>query len=779
MTTYQYDAEGNITQTVVTGDLVGDGSSKTATTTAVYNSLNLPVTVTDASGIATAFSYADPSPNHKYLPTEIDTSKGGTPIRTDLLTYTDQADGNGFSNGLLSSKTVASGSLDQAVTTYGYNSAGFLTQQTAQTGTADPSVVTNFTYTPHGELATVTDGDNRSTTYTYDAMSRPLTKTVKDENGNILGTWTTTYTGTGQLNQTTGARTSPADSIQRTYDNADRLEEQAVALSQAKPDGSGVTAAPSALTDYGYDFSGNLVLEMDPIGNLTSMTYDANGQMLTRNTAGLRTESFQYEPGGKVSSYTNPLGGVTKSFYTSTGQLSEQDNPDGSILKRRYQTDGRLSQEILRNGATWTTTYDDANRIVTRTLTNVANTTLATESSTYDRRGNLISHTDLDGFAKTATYDGLNRIKTSTGPAVSSSNPSPQQITTFIYGTSSKILTTQNALGEKTVTTSDALGRPVLTQVFAAGTTTNPIRTTSYTYSADHNSVTVTEGTGAGAISRTTWTNTLDQPVLTKLDDGTFTSSAYDLDGNVLSTTDALGQTNSYAYNGLNQLASQILPDGTVTNFTYDAAGNQLTRAMANGTLTQAQTYDKAGRKTGEQLSSGSAVTRQYSYAYYTSGPDIGLLETVTTPRATVTKTYDDFLRPQTVTTAGSLAETNSTTTYTYDRRNLVTAISQSSVNNAAGPATQINRTYDGYGQLLTETVTAGGSTYTNMSQTWDAAGRRATLNDASSTLPAPLFAYAHRADGLAIPGHGFNSQNSQLQLRRLRPAHLTRESLP
>jgi RHS repeat-associated protein len=748
--TYQYDALGNTTETDVTGHLIGDSTTETATTSARYNNLNLPLMVTDASGIVATYTYGDGNPNHAYLPTQIATSKGGSPIRTDLLAYIDQSGTTngvaGFSNGLLATKTVASGSSDQAVTTYIYNSDGFLAQQTVQTGTADPNVVSTFVYNLRDELVSVTDADNRSTTYTYDGMSRPLTKTVKDENGNVLGAWTMTYTGTGQLSQTTGPRTSPANSVQRTYDGGDRLEEEVMTLSQAKSDGTGVTVANDAVNDYVYDYSGNLVLEMDPLGNETTMTYDANGQMLTKKTAGLRNESFTYEPGGKVATYTNPLGGVTSTFYTSTGQLSEQDNPDGSVLKWRYQTDGRLSQEILRNGSTWTTTYDDVNRTVTRRFTDGT-----TESSTYDRRGNLISHTDPDGFTKTATYDGLNRVKTTTGPATAAG--SAQQTTTYIYGASPKIVTVQNALGEKTVTTSDALDRPVLTQVFDSSG--NAVRTTSYTYSVDHNSVTVTEGTGAGAISRTTWTNTLEQPVLTVLGDGTFTSNAYDVDGNLLSMTDALHQTTSYAYNDLNQLVLQTLPDGTATNFNYDAAGNQLTRAMADGTLTQQQVFDPAGRKTSEELFSGSTVTRQYSYAYYPAGsPDAGLLETVTAPRDTITTTYDDFLRPSTVTTLDSGLSTpnpalNSTTTYTYDLRNLVTGIAQSETVNGEPTTVNLSRTYDGYGQLLTETVSAGGATYANVAQTWDAAGRRATLNDASSSLPPPLFAYTHRADGL------------------------------
>jgi RHS repeat-associated protein len=752
VTNYQYDAQGNNTETDVIGNLTGDLTAGTATAKSTYNSLNLPLTVTNGSGITTSYTY---DPIYKYLPATSATSIGvnSPPSRIDNISYTSTA----YAKGLLASKTVAVGSPDATTTSYSYDPAGFLLQQVSHTGTGDPDVVTNFTYNTHGELVTATDGDGRTTTYAYDGkngdgMSRPISKVVTDENGNIIGSWTLSYDGNGDLSTTTGPRTAPAiNTVQRTYDGAGNLEEEVVALSHAKPDGSGVTPRDYAITDYGYDFANNLVMEVDPNGNETTMTYDPNGQMLSKETAGLRTESYTYEPGGNVATYTNPLGGVTNYYYTDTGQLSEQDNPDGSVLKWRYQTDSRLQQEILRNGSVWTTTYDDVNRIVTRVLTNATGTPIATEISAYDRRGNLISHTDPDGFVKTTTYDGLDRVKTSSGPAAVPG--SAQQTTTYFYGKSRKTFTTQNALGEQTVTTSDAIDRPMLVQVFAAGTTTNPIRTTSYTYSADHNAVTVTEGTGAGAISKTTYTDTLDRPVLTVLGDGTFTTTTYDLNGNLSSTTDALKQTTSYAYNGLNQLISQTLPDGTVTNFTSDASGNPLTRAMANGALTQAQTYDNAGRKLTEKLYSGSATTRQYSYAYYPAGtPDAGLLQTVTAPRDTVTTTYDDFLRPSTVTTSPLSAldsQLSTTSTYTYDLRSLVTGIAQIETVNGEPTTVNVSRTYDGYGQLLTETVTAGGTTYTNETQTWDAAGRRATLNDASSSLPAPLFTYTHRADGL------------------------------
>lgn len=44
--------------------------------------------------------------------------------------------------------------------------------------------------------------------------------------------------------------------------------------------------------------------------------------------------------------------------------------------------------------------------------------------------------------------------------------------------------------------------------------------------------------------------------------------------------------------------------------------------------------------------------------------------------------------------------------------------------------------------------MTAGSQTHATIVQTWDAAGRRSSLNEAGSTLPGALFAYQYRADG-------------------------------
>ena len=420
----------------------------------------------------------------------------------------------------------------------------------------------------------------------------------------------------------------------------------------------------------------------------------------------------------------------------------------------------------MRNGSYWESSYDDVARLTTRVLKEAAGLPVATDVNEFDRRGNLVRHTDPEGYVSSFSYDSLDRIKIATGPAAITG--SAQQMTTTTYGATAKTLTTQNALGEQTVTTSDALGRPVTAQVKNASGAV--VRITSFAYSADHNAVTVTEGTGAAAVSQTIYTDTAGRVVLSVAGDGRFTRNIYDLGGNLLSTIDPLNHPTSYTYNTLDQAVSQTLPDGTVTSFTADTAGNLLSRGMAGGSLNYEQTFDSAGRKLTEHLYSGTTNTRQFTYAYYPAGSAwVGLLQSVTAPRDTITTTYDGVLRPQAITTSGSLSETNGTTTYAYDRRSLVTSISQSSVGDAAGPATLVSRTYDGYGQLRTEAVTVAGSAFSSVTQTWDAAGRRASLNEAGSTLPAPLFAYQHRADGLLAQitannqDHGFAYADSGL----------------
>jgi RHS repeat-associated protein len=774
--TYLYDSNGNLLSQVSKGNLTGGSSTtETSTMTMTYNSSgtvtlagggtaipNTIASVTDQLGNGTTYSYGDTA--HPYEPTSINRITASGTISTTTLQYGNVSMNGASASGLLQKETFAAGSSDQAVWQYTYNGNGFPTSKTGFTGTSDPNVLTTYTYDLRGEVTSETDVSGRSTTYTYDALGHRTGALRYDEWGNLVSWNFTYYNQNGDVQWIQGPRYSPNDYIYKQYDGAGRLSQEVKWLSAARSDGSGVVANGYATTNYQHDAFGNLTVETDPNLNLISMGYDAQGEMLNRTVSSpgggstLSTESFSYEPGGEVTSYVSTLGGTETKAYTYTGQLKSDALPDGTTQSYLYDLTGRVVQQTLTNGSYWTTTYNDLSRIVTRNFYNSSASLLMTESQTFDRRGNVVSKTDVAGNTFTSTYDGLNRVKTTTGPATSGTTA--QQSTSYAYDAAGLKTTVTNAAGESTVTYLDALQRPTLVTVLNSGGST--ASNTGFWYSPDHQSVVETQGSSTGTITTTTFTDTRGNPVLVRHSDNTWQGTSYDANGNKTLFLDEQGAATSWTYDALNRVLSQTLPAASshaVTYFTYtlNSPGETILRQMPES-LTAKTVYDGAGRKTAEELDgTGGAVTRNFSYAYYTSGATKGLLNTVSDPRGfTTTTTYDAWLRPSTVNSSGSsTAQQNQNTTYGYDNRGMVSSIAQAYATAATGPSTKVTRGYDGYGQLNAETIgvdPAGGTSYSTVSQwaqSWNSAGRRSALNWQVGSGAGSQYGYAYNASGL------------------------------
>ena len=84
-TQFFYDSNGNVTNSIVTGDLTGDGiPTQTATNSAVYNANCLPLQITDPAGNSTVFVY---DPTFTFLPQQIIRYAGATPVSTNFIVY--------------------------------------------------------------------------------------------------------------------------------------------------------------------------------------------------------------------------------------------------------------------------------------------------------------------------------------------------------------------------------------------------------------------------------------------------------------------------------------------------------------------------------------------------------------------------------------------------------------------------------------------------------------------------------------------------------------------
>ena len=780
---FQYDSNGNVTNTITFGDLTGDGiTTQTATNTAIYNANSLPTQMTDPVGNSTVIVY---DPVFNFLPQQIIRYAGSTPVSTNYTFYGNAT--NVVINGSVTQTNLAfglpirqiraCGSADAATNDFAYNGNGFLTQTIRYSGTTDPNVINTFYYNERGQMVNKVDALGAVTFFDYDALNRQIEQENFDEFGNALSWNFYYYTDNGELTWVDGPRFNPQDYVFYDYDGAGRRTTEIHWRSEANSAGTGVEAPAGynqyAQSFYQYDPLGNLTLAVDPRGAMTTNTWDALCRLVQRthlDTNGvtvLSTEGFGYEPGGQVKFYTNALGGLTTNLYTITGRPEFRANPDGSTNAWRYYLDGRVKREIQSNGAYWQTTYDDVNRITTRIFYSAAGAPEATNSVQLDRRGNVIQKVDAGNNAFTTAFDGLDRAKVAAGPAIvtvtSQENPITFQVTyatnvlqqsvTNFFDAAGRVVTNVNALGETTVTTMDALGRTTGAQIYSSSGSL--VREKYFAYSADHNSVTVTDGSGAAAISHTTWTDNDGHTVLSIASPSSgmneFTLNRFDLVGNLVSeqhNSSASGivtnwTTTSFVYDGLNRVISKTDRDNAVTTYAFDQMGD-LTNRTLPGSLQWQATYNNAGRMLQERNYNGSAGTRTNTYVYFAGGsPFAGLLKTKTDGRGvTCTNAYDDWLRVTTNAYGGSLPEQNLTTIWQYEPRGFVTNITEQFASTNTGPATSVRRAFNPYGQLASESVN-GGAFSCASSQSWDAAGRRTQLGIGGNT-----YGYVWQADG-------------------------------
>ncbi len=785
---FTYDASGNLTQLVWKGDLTGNGiTTETAANTVTFNGNNLPVTARNAVGNGLNFYYEDGA--DLFRPTRVLQIGASTAIATNTITYGNLSEiivPGTWTNQVFGLRTQLV-QADIATNQWLYNSRGFLTQSIAFAQTAelitntDPAVTISYTNTPQGQVAQRTDAAGRKTKFGYDAAGRTLWRDVMDETGAIVIRENFYYNRNGELEWYDGPASNPDDFAYFDYDGAGRKVEEVRWRARARADGSGVEAETDdnlyATTTYRYDPFGNMVSAMNPRGVVTTNVYDALGEVVTSSVlsfggASLASQGFTYEPGGLVSSQTNPLGGVDQTQYTSTGLPKYRKTADNSVINWRYDLAGRLVKQTFSNGSFWQTTYADATRLVTSVFKNTGSTTLASMVTEFDRRGNVFRTQDALGNNFTNWFDGLNRLKLSAGPVTIAINPpgftfpppptnGVQQVVILLYDASGAVTVRSNTLAESTTTRRDALGRTTSLEVRQGATLLRHVATS---YSADQHGMVVTEGDGADAITSYSFFDNDGNNVLSAGYPASSTMeysiNQFDVANNPVSARRfsnksgavTLWQSQTNTFDELNRVATHKELDDALTTFQYNALGN--TTYRSNGVIWRA-TYNTAGQMLTEwDADTVGATARSSSYAYFGSGNGFaGLPSTSTDARGvTCTYAYDDWLQTASKTYTGSNNEYKMTTAFTYDARGSMTTVAESFLSGTTGPSTTVDRSYDAYGLLSGENVKIGTSILSGTSIQYDSAGRRVGLGFGSFG-----YKYTWRADNLLTGSSGPN----------------------
>ncbi len=743
-TSMTFDLEGNMLTATAPSSL--GGAQKVFT----YNASNDPLTVTDARGKVTAYTYTgglvstvtqDGQQVGSYTydaQGRVETSTDGNGKTTD---YTYDANGNTAS--VTAPDPDGGGSLPRPKTTFTYDSQG--------------NVLTRVD--PRGNVAGCGCASQYTTTSTYNLAGQLLTET--DPLGRV--TTTNVYDDAGRLTSTTDANSHTTSFI---YDNANRV----LTETRPDPDGAGPLLAP--VTTSTYDDAGNRLTQTDPRGNTTTFAYDNANRLLSTTgpdpdgagalTAPVSTNT--YDVNGNLASTVEPRGNVsganpndyrTSFTYDAAGRLLTTTTPDpdgagsqtASTTTNVYDAVGNLQSVTDGNGHTTSYTYDYAGRIFTVTAPDpdgAGALAAPVTAYTYDPVGNRLTRTDANSHVTTWVYDALNRVSTVTAPDPDGGGALTPSVTSYAFDVNGNQVSVTDAIGNNTGTVGDGTTTSAYDRANRLTGIDYSDATPDVTFTLDNvgNRLSMVDGSGTETRSY----DNLDR-LLTVTRSGTSFTYFYDAAGNVTRRTYKDDTVVDITYDPLNRMAT-VASGGRTTGYAYDPASNLTTTTLpATNGYVETRVYDRAGRLNQVKNMKGATTLADITYSRDKVGNPLTETRTGASP---VSKTfqYDNMDRLTGVCYLATLCPgaTDPYIRHTYDGvGNRLTE---------ARPSTATkNYTYDNMDRLLT----AGATSYTwdrNGNQlsagtrtfTWDLANRMKTTTASGTTTT-----YSYDGDGVRL----------------------------
>ncbi len=584
------------------------------------------------------------------------------------MTVTDHA-GNVTTYGLSGDKIVSitrPGESSPSVT-FAYNNIGRITAVTDVTGT------TSYTYSDNGNTRTthVTNPHGKVSTYTFEMPSQRMLSATDPYGGRT--TWT--YDQYGRPTSIT----RPNGTIeQRVYDSNGNLTSTTLNPAVGSTDSPLTSTASFPCRTEATCNKPDWV--RDANGHQTNYTYDQNtGNVLTITAP---PDASNVRAVTRMQ-YTD-VNGIQKLAQTSICTISA--SCAGSAAERvtelSYGTNGWVTSVTQRSGD---------------------NSVSATTTMAYDATGNV---TSMDGPLPGNTdtvhfrYDALRRLIGTVSPDPDGSGSLLRRAERNTFDSRGRLIETE--VGTVTGTgnsawnnfsslqqveyTYDAADRPLVEKVKSGSTVYSVLQNTysgqqllcqAVRLNASARNGTLpsacsAQSAGADGPDRITNFEYDSANRVTKATAGYGTSAAaseqilYNTAGNITRLTDAKGNQTSYLYDGFGQLRRTTFPGGSYEQLSRDAFGNVTSRRLRDG--------------------------RTINLAY----DDRNRLISVDLPQVT-SREYDR--------------------TYTYNLVGELTQARDSSGHYA-------NLAYDGLGRVVSET-----SNYSARSYTYDAAGRRTSLN--------------------------------------------------
>ncbi len=562
---------------------------------------------------------------------------------------------------------------------HNYDAAGRLLSQTSVgDGTAPES--TSYSFTPAGQLERVDVlADNRSlvTAYSSDAWGNPLA--ITSPRGYLP-------------NDETGYDTDPAYTKRFTYDAQGRLSTSTDPPAQADPGTGAAPTSVAAKTTVGYNAFGDITHTKGPRGDITVTTYDKLGRKTKvtvpaadGGTGPGASEQWEYDGAGNVTAYTDRRGAKTTYQYDSLNRLVQVTRPKATST-------APAGREQFR--------YDNDSNVVSHYTVDGA-----FETFDYDNRDRLTAHTFFDRFD--GTYDG----------------PGMQDTTRYTYNDFGDLLTETASGGSAPKVTSytyNKAGQPKSVSVTGRGTTT-------WTYDAHGRPATETTPAPHSVVLSTKYDGArrLIESTRTPVDGGApqATEYRYDLDSNLIETTDPRGYSWHAGYDALGRQTDLTDPapsdaDGAALaaphmSYGYDAVGNQTKAVDANGNATYTA-YDLRNQPVKTTMPSTDSHPATADRTWTTTYDAGGLPTRLTEPGGvTRDRTYDNLGRLTNETGTG--AAKNASRQFTYDTNGNILTVNE--------PGDTRVFAYNDHNQVISTYNSTGGGSYEPDTFSYDPSG--------------------------------------------------------
>ena len=559
-------------------------------------------------------------------------------------------------------------------TDYVYNAAGQVTEKTEP---ADANGVRRKTYVTYdassglsrptvvricGDITTCGTLDEVRTEYTYwGATMLPLTESHVDARAGVTLTTTYSYDAAGRPLSKDGPLPGTADAVYYKYDAVGRKvweigPQAANGYRTAKrftyrdSDDKAVAIQTGSLTDVvnpaflvtsgrvdtAYDAHRNPIREAVSgsdglVYELTERSFDDRGQLVCQaqrmNAANFGATTDGCTLGVQGSSGPDR---ITHNVYDPAGQLTQVQRAYGTALQQNYASyeytlNGKQKAVTDANGNRAEMSWDGFDRqkrwiFPSPTVAGVANPA-DFEDYGYDIVGNRVSLRKRDGVTLTYAYDGMNRLIVKSVPASASGAAAGYSI---FYNYDVNGLQTYarfgSASGPGITTAYDGFGRVKSSTTTMDGTA----RTLSYAYDAHGNAISLSSSAGpvvqrqfdaADATGSIQWAGY------------TIATFAYDPAGRRSALGLGIGSVTSsasYGYDGpgrLQSLASDfagIASDRTLT-FGYNPASQMVTRTSSNDAFASTSATNRALAYGVNGLNQYSAVGGN-AYTYDANG---------------------------------------------------------------------------------------------------------------------------------------------------------------